>query len=58
MTAIEVNRGRPNGAHYGCATVMELGLRPAATVAGVIGINAPPAPIVYCDTLLMKPFAT
>ena len=37
----------------GCATTTDMGLLPAATVAVAIGVNAPPAPIVYCDTLLL-----
>ena len=62
----DVARDRPRPAcaagarsqRQGCATTTEAGLLPAATVAGVIGVNAPPAAIVYCDTVLLPAFAT
>lgn len=56
-----VARGRPRPActagarslRWGCATTTEMGLLPVLTVAVAIGVNAPPAPNVYCDTLLL-----
>jgi hypothetical protein len=38
--------------------VMEKGFVPAAIVGIVMGVSAPPAPIEYCETLVLPQFAT
>lgn len=53
-----VFHAQAGAAAYGCATTAETGVFPAATAAGVIGVSAPPAPIVYWETLLLELFVT
>jgi hypothetical protein len=48
--AISSIHWRVGSARNQSVVMMENGLVPAATVAGLMALSAPPGPIVYCDT--------
>jgi len=48
----------PPGSRNQSVVVTDWGADPVPTVAGVMALSAPPAPIVYCDTVLSPSFAT